>query len=111
MKPNSIEVKIGRFPLNVPIVINEQTTLELVDKVNARLEQVEQESTIIDTHAFALIAAMSFAAELQQAKTSFAEQLEQVERERTEDTREILLALDAIYDMLRDALTEHQREE
>ena len=100
MKRKFIEVVVGRVPLNVPIVIDKKTTLEIADEVNARLERIEDESGRIDTRAFALLAAISFAAEL-----------EQVQRERKDETREILLKLDEICDALEAALDEYQPQQ
>lgn len=95
MNKKTIQVQLAGATLTVPIYENEQTTREIVDQVNARLKEIEAHSPRVDTQAFALQAAASFAAELAQAR-----------KENASDTREILLTLNRIHEDLRSVLDE-----
>jgi len=88
--PQTIRAQVGRFPLDIPVFGDKETTLQIVQKVNDRLRDVEGKSGRVDTMAFALRAAVEFAADLHRAKADHAE-----------ETKEILVALDAISDTLR----------
>jgi cell division protein ZapA (FtsZ GTPase activity inhibitor) len=64
MKNPTVQVKIGGKTVSVPIYRDEATTLRIVEKVNRRLQEIEEESPRIDTQAFALQTAFSFAADV-----------------------------------------------
>ena len=85
----TIKVQLGRFPLEVPVLDDPQTTLELVEQVNERLKEIENQGGRVDTTAYALKTALSFAADLRRS-----------EQERAGETKDILVALDAISDAL-----------
>jgi len=104
MKPDAIEVTVGNIPLKVGLVIDEKTTRKVAQKVNARLEEIESQSARIDTREFALMAAVSFAAEFEQANRAFAQQLERIKADTAQETRDILVALDALLEALRAVL-------
>ena len=67
MKAPLLDVRIGGKTVAVPIYKDEVTTLQLVESVNARLRDIEESSRKIDTQAFALQAAFTFAADLARA--------------------------------------------
>ncbi len=72
-----IKVQIGGKSIHVPVYRDRETTLRLVRRVNERLKAIEADSDRIDTQAFALEAALSFAAELDAAEADMeAEQTE-----------------------------------
>ncbi len=58
------KVRIAGKTITVPVYQDRRTTLRLVKLVNERIEEIEKSSERIDTQAFALQAALSFAAEL-----------------------------------------------
>jgi cell division protein ZapA (FtsZ GTPase activity inhibitor) len=64
MKNPTMQVKIGGKTVAVPIYRDEATTLRIVEKVNRRLQDIEEESPRIDSQAFALQTAFSFAADV-----------------------------------------------
>jgi cell division protein ZapA (FtsZ GTPase activity inhibitor) len=80
-----MHVTVGGMRIRVPLYRNEETTLYIVEQVNQRLKEIEEQSTRIDSQRFALQAAFSFAAELAQA-----------EADRSDDSREMATALDRI---------------
>ncbi len=98
--PRTIKSQVGRYTLDIPICENEETTIRIVQQVNECLQKIEDESDRVDSMAYALKAAVSFAAELHKA-----------EAERANETKEILLALDAISEALRAILQNAQPPE
>jgi hypothetical protein len=93
MPPDRIKVTIARATLEVPIVDDEDTTRKLVEQINDRIAQYEAHAKRIDSVAFALQAAFSFAADLHRAK-----QL------HTEETKEVTLALERLLQTLKEVL-------
>ena len=73
MKAPSLRVKIGGKTVTVPVFKDEQTTLRIVDLVNRRIQNIEENSPRIDTQAFALQTAYSFAVDLARAEAAEAE--------------------------------------
>ncbi|HOJ32307.1 MAG TPA: cell division protein ZapA [Candidatus Hydrogenedentes bacterium] len=80
-----IECRIAGVNLRVPVCQDESTTKRIVELVNKRLKEIESASSRIDTQKFALLAAYSFATELQdlmdrqaQEERSLARLLEEV---------------------------------
>ena len=63
-KEQLLQVKMGGKTVQVPVFQDEKTTLQLVASVNARLREIEESSTRVDTQAFALQAAYLFAVDL-----------------------------------------------
>ncbi len=92
-----MEVKIGRVSLQIPVYGTEDATLRIVHELNERLKRVEAESDRIDTQAFALKVAASFAAEADDLR-------EQADQEK----RELLLALHRVSESLRALLRQAQ---
>ncbi|HIJ66528.1 MAG TPA: cell division protein ZapA [Candidatus Hydrogenedentes bacterium] len=95
MSPDVIETRIAGVPIQVPIYTDIEHTRRIIDIVNDRLRDIESSSSRIDTQAFALLAAVSFAAEV-----------EDLAKAAERDDREVLVALDAILDGLRDLIRE-----
>lgn len=56
-----IDIKIGGRTINVPILKDVDTTYYIAKLVQERIQSIEKNSGRIDTHAFAIEAAMSFA--------------------------------------------------
>lgn len=77
-----IDVKIGGRTFSVPRLRDQDTTYHIAKLLQDRLKQIEAKSPRIDTQAFAIEAAMSFA-------------LDHLEAEETLDseTKEMMLAL------------------
>ncbi len=90
MKRMTIQRKVAGVTLPVPIYQDEKTTSELIEMVNERVRDIEAQSTRIDTHAFALLAALSFAADLHETR-----------QQREREGRELLKALRKIAESLR----------
>ncbi len=65
MSPARVKVKLAGKTIEVPVYGDSQLTQKLAARVNARIKEIEQRSSRIDTQAFALEAALAFAAELQ----------------------------------------------
>ncbi len=91
----SMRAEIARLSLSVPIYQDEKTTKRLIQQVNERFEEFEGKSSKIDSLAFALQAALSFAADLHEAQ-----------EDQAEETKEVLVALDALAETLQTALEE-----
>ena len=108
---NQTKVTIGKLPMSVPTVVDDETTLGIAEQVNERLAEIEEESDRVDTTVFALKTAVSFASELKLARRDFAAQLRRIENDGREDTRGVLVALDAISESVRTALREYEDEE
>lgn len=93
MTDHTMEVQVGNLNLKIPIYMDENTTRLLVQRVNQRLREIERQSTKIDSHAFALQAALSFAAEAEDRKL-----------DSDEDSRELMAQLDQMNESLEDLL-------
>ena len=96
--PRTIRETVAGRPIEVPVYGDEETTREIVERVNERLKEIEDTSGgRVDTHLFALRAAISFAAELQEAEDQLARQ----EREVLGAASDVLKALRAAVDAAR----------
>jgi len=84
-KPRQIKLTVGHRPIELPVIHNEETTLEAVADVNSLLREIEDASPIVDSLVFALHAAVSFAAELRQARMEHQAELERIKEAREED--------------------------
>lgn len=82
MTNHTVRTRIAGTVLDLPVVQDEAHTAAIADKVTERFREIEAASPRIDTQAFALQAAFSFAAELERIST-----------ERDEETRELVHAL------------------
>ncbi len=60
-----MKVKLGGKTVEVPVYRDSRATLKLAERLNERLKAIEAKSSRIDTQAFALEAAFTFAAEAQ----------------------------------------------
>ena len=108
MKIPLIDINLAHMPLKIPVIGDPETTRHIAQIVNERLELIEKESNYIDTHRYALEAAMHFAAELEQTKQAYAEYIAQAEAEEKLENRDILVALDKIAENLRAILENAQ---
>lgn len=89
------EVEIAGRRLTVPVFKDSLSTQRIAARVTAKIEQIEKKSRRIDTHAFALQAAYSFASLLAASK------------ETTDgDEKELLVTLDEITQTLYKILDE-----
>ena len=104
MSDELMEVVVGRVRIKVPVIQDKNTTLRVARAVDARLEAIEKRSPSIDSHAFALEAAMSFAAELEQARLDAANEESISREEQDQDNKEMLVALTKIHDGLKAVL-------
>ncbi len=93
MPPENMKVTIARTTIQVPVVVDEETTLKLVEQITDRIAAMEAHANRIDSQAFALQAAFGFAADLHFAKEDHAE-----------ETREVTLALQRLIDTLGEIL-------
>ncbi len=96
-KPGTMQVKVGGVTLTVPVCGDEETTEAIVARVEARLSEIEEKSTRIDSQAFALAAAMSFASDLHKATTA-----------RESDTEQFSDALEGLTEALEALLEDFQ---
>jgi cell division protein ZapA (FtsZ GTPase activity inhibitor) len=104
VKQPFIEVTLGRIRMKVPIIVDEACTLRAVEQVNARLDEIEKQSNRVDSLEFALLAALSFAAEIEESRQSLELERERLAASSNDDTREFFAELDKIADALeRDA--------
>jgi cell division protein ZapA (FtsZ GTPase activity inhibitor) len=107
-----MEATLGHMHLKVPILVDRDTTQRIAAKVNARLAEIERNSERVDTQAFALLAAMSFAMEAEQTRLVSAAQVEEAQdalagerqtlrEESQRETRDVLVELDRIAESLK----------
>lgn len=101
MNPSWIEIAIGKMHLRSPVVVDEATTQRIAGLVNVRLEEIEKNSDRVDSYAFALLAAMSFAAELEEARIALEEERQRITQQAGQDTKEIFSELTRIVELLR----------
>lgn len=104
MNDETIEAVVGGMRLRVPIIVDAETTQSIVDRVNERLKQIQSQSTRIDTYAFAVLAAVSFAGEAEELTRQREIEHKQADKERDQETRELLSALGDINKGLRNVL-------
>ena len=110
MNDETMEVTVGRVRLKIPVIQDAQTTNRIVHAVNKRIDEIERRSHSVDTHAFALEAAISFAAQLDQANQETELERKETRHESEQDAKEMLLALTKINESL-GALLETLQEE
>ncbi len=93
MTKETILIKVAGTTLHVPIYGDAAATSEIVEQVTNRFREIEASSDRIDTQAFALLTAVSFAAALADEQAA-----------AQEDTKDILVALARIQQSLQDLL-------
>lgn len=96
MSADTIEVTLGRMPLRVPVVIDEATTRRVAARVNARLRAYEDAHPRVDDYAFALMAAMAFAGELEQRVRAAEDEIRHLTQSAEQDNRELAQSLSRI---------------
>jgi cell division protein ZapA (FtsZ GTPase activity inhibitor) len=82
MSTPRIKAKLAGKSLEVPLYRDMRATQKLIERLNQRLKEIETSSGRIDTQAFALEAAYTFAAEAQRL-------LDDAEAERHETVKEL----------------------
>jgi hypothetical protein len=92
---STLQVKIGKATLKVPVCVDEPTTLAVAQQISDRLKEIEDHATRIDTQAFALQAAYEFAVDAYL-----------VRKEQDRDAHELAKSLEAIASRLRDLTKE-----
>lgn len=85
MTSEYVDARIANVNLRLPVYRDKQTTLELAEKVSALIGAMEEKAGRVDSQAFALQAAFSYAVELHAERAA-----------QDGDTRELLKALDGI---------------
>ena len=73
MSPARVRVTLAGKTIEVPVYGDSHLTQQLAARVNARIKEIEERAGRIDTQAFALEAALAFAAELQEIEESAEE--------------------------------------
>ena len=96
MIEREIKARIAGKTITVPVYRDRRTTLRLIQRLNQRIQEIEKESDRIDTQAFALQAALSFAAELTE-----------IEAEQEEETTQVFNDLDNLSKTLEHLLNEY----
>ena len=91
------KVRIAGKSITVPVYHDRRTTLRLVKLLDDRIKEIEKASDRIDTQAFALQAALSFAAELAE-----------VEEAREQETTEMFNDLDRLSKTLDELVREYR---
>ena len=99
MIEKDINARIAGKSIKVPIYRDRRTTLKLIQRLNSRIQEIEKNSDRIDTQAFALQAALSFAAELAD-----------IEAEQEAETTQVFNELDALTKTLDRLQREYQVE-
>ena len=94
-----MEVIIAGRKLDAPVYEDKETTSRIVKRVNKRLKEIEKGSKRIDTQAFALLSAVSFAAELELSEAG-----------RKDDVKEVLVALDRLSTALKELVEDYADE-
>lgn len=92
----TVRIEVGGKTVHSPIFEDVHTTRELAKQVTERLAAIERDADRIDTQAFALTAAISFAHDAAQLRA-----------EQEADTRAILKALDDLTQRLRKLESKH----
>lgn len=64
----TIQVRLGGVSLTVPLYQNEEDTQRLAKEINDRLKEIESKATRVDSQAFALRLAYSYALEIELLK-------------------------------------------
>ena len=82
MIENRTKVRIAEKTITVPIYHDRRTTLRLAKRLDERIQEIEKASERIDTQAFALEAALSFAAELAAAEQEREDETTQAFKDR-----------------------------
>jgi cell division protein ZapA (FtsZ GTPase activity inhibitor) len=96
MSDESIQARVAKVNLRLPIYRDKQTTLAIAEEVTARVAAMEEQAGRIDSQAFALQAAFAYAAELHAEKAA-----------RDADNRDLLKVLDRIAGQLARLLEEN----
>ena len=96
MNGDSVEVTIAGSRIRVPIYRDEATTKALAQRVSQEISVIEKSSDRIDTQAFALQAAMRFAAETKDLEAS-----------HKKDVAQLQVALDELSSKLAELLKLH----
>lgn len=89
---NHMDTQIAGKTISVPVYDTTEHTRALVSRVNERLKEIEAESDRIDTQAFALRTALSFAAEL----AAYEQDVEEGETELYNQLDELNRKIDAL---------------
>ncbi len=92
-----VKIKLGGRTLSVPLYKDMDTTIGIAKLVSQRLKDIEKASDRIDTQAFALEAAMSFAIDAAESQTA-----------SEEDARDMLLQMDALSKELAGLIREYR---
>jgi cell division protein ZapA (FtsZ GTPase activity inhibitor) len=95
VKHFTLQKKVAGVTLSVPIYVDEATTDDLIRKVTKRMKEVEEGSDRIDTQAFALLAALSFADEARAER-------ELRDRQQADLLRTLRKVTEALRSLLRD---------
>ncbi|HPK00476.1 MAG TPA: cell division protein ZapA [Candidatus Hydrogenedentes bacterium] len=78
MTPTKHRTTVAGVSLNLPVYGTPEETEELATLVTERIKQIESDSTRIDTQAYALSAAVHFAAEASQASKRHQDELDEI---------------------------------
>jgi len=100
MKEATLRTKIGNVTLNLPIYRDKQTTQALAESVSEVVAEIEASADRIDTQAFALRAAYTF-----------AYRLKELEEQNDADLRELLKALDGTASALQRIVEEYDNKD
>ncbi|PCJ52627.1 MAG: hypothetical protein COA73_16125 [Candidatus Hydrogenedentota bacterium] len=92
-----VQIKLGGRTLSVPLYRDMDTTIGIAKLVSKRLQEIEKTSPRIDTQAFALEAAMSFAIDAAESQTN-----------SEEDGREMLLQMDTLSKEIAELIREYR---
>ncbi len=98
--PETIRLSLGNLTLDVPVHGSRAQTIKLADRVNEQLRLIEGQSSRIDSQAFALQAALHFAAEAERVERL----ADQLQREHEAETREMIRAVESLTTALREIL-------
>ena len=94
MSENTVQVTIAGSRIRVPIYRDEAATKGLAQRVSQEISVIEKSSDRIDTHAFALQAAMVFAAETRDLEASHRKEVAQLQVALSELSAKLAALLD-----------------
>jgi cell division protein ZapA (FtsZ GTPase activity inhibitor) len=104
-KSEMVEIKLGRFTFNVPVVDDVENTLEIAQAVNDRMALIEKTvPSAVNTVDCALLTAFSLMTELRATREETEDERQALKETTAGLNREFLEALDVIQTSLGDIL-------
>ncbi len=87
---DTMQLKVGRRFLDVPICDDEETTRKIAKEIDDRLDAIEERSDRVDSVAYVLTAALELAIELHKAR-----------KDHERENKELFMALEKTEETIR----------